>query len=217
MAAPESQATQKFIEIDSIDNDVVILKGGGLRKVILVSGVNMELKSEEEQNLIYYAYQDLLNGLDFSVQFVAHSRKLNIDPYLALLESYRSKETNELLRSQIVEYKEFIKSFVQQNEIMTKTFFIVVPYDPITVAGSEGLSKFLPFLKNTTPSAQTQKGEMREKNLTQLNQRVDQVISGLQPIGLRAVILNREELIELFYNLYNPESVEKKDLAIAKE
>lgn len=214
---PESQATQKFIEIDSIENDVVALKGGGLRKVILVSGVNMELKSEEEQNAVYYSYQNLLNSLDFPLQFVVHSRKLNIDPYLALLESYRGKETNELLRSQIVEYKEFIKSFVQQNEIMTKTFFVVVPYDPIVVAGSEGLAKFIPFLKKTTPSAQTQKGEARQKNLTQLNQRVDQVISNLGQIGLRSVVLNKEELIELFYNLYNPESIEKKDLAIAKQ
>lgn len=213
---PESQATQKFIEIDSIENDVVTLKTGGLRKVILVSGVNMELKSEEEQNMVYYAYQDLLNSLDFPLQFIVHSRKLNIEPYLALLESYRGKETNELLRSQILEYKEFIKSFVQQNEIMTKTFFVVVSYDPMAIPTREGLSKFIPFLKQTSSQAQTQKGEARQRSLTQLTQRVDQVIANLAPIGLRAVILNREELIELFYNLYNPESVEKKDLAIAK-
>jgi len=219
MAKQDTQSTQKFVEIDTIEGDVVILKNGGLRKVLLVSGVNLELKSEDEQSLVYFAYQDLLNSLDFSLQFLVHSRKLNIDSYLRLLEEHRAKETNELLKSQINEYKEFIKSFVQQNEIMTKTFFVVVPYDPVSIqATTEGIAKFLPFLKKNAQDKmrETQKGEAREKYITQLNQRVDRVISGLQTMGLRVVILNREELIELFYNLYNPETIEKKDLAIAK-
>lgn len=214
MAKQDTQSTQKFVEIETIENDVVILKSGSLRKIILVSGVNLELKSEDEQKLTYGAYQNLLNGLDFSLQFVVHSRKLNIASYLDLLENQKSKETNELLRNQIVEYKEFIKTFVQQNEIMTKTFFVVVPYDPINVPSREGLSKYVPFLKTGGPQASEK--ESREKYVTQLNQRVDQVISGLQGIGLRAIVLQREEIIELFYNLYNPETIEKKELVIAK-
>jgi type IV secretory pathway VirB4 component len=219
MAKSEALATQKFVQIETIEDDVVVLKNGGLRKIILVSGVNLELKSEEEQNLIYFAYQDLLNGIDFSLQFLVHSRKLNVEPYLALLEEYRAKETNELLKSQIGEYKEFIRSFVEQNEIMTKTFFIVVPYDPIAIpqAAASGVSKFLPLFKKSSSARTASAKEARQKYLTQLNQRIDEVLAGLQPIGLRAVVLNHEELIELFYNLYNPEAVEKKGLAIAKQ
>lgn len=218
MAREDALSTQKFVQIETIEDDVVVLKNGGLRKVILVSGVNLELKSEEEQNLIYFAYQDLLNSVDFALQFLVHSRKLNVEPYLALLEEYRAKETNELLKNQIGEYKEFIRTFVEQNEIMTKTFFVVVPYDPIAIpqAAVSGVSKFLPFMKGAAPTTDAAR-ETRQKHLTQLNQRVEEVLAGLQPIGLRAVVLNHEELVELFYNLYNPEAVEKKGLAIAKQ
>ncbi len=220
--AKESQPTQKFVEIEDVKNGVVILKSGSLRSVLMVSGINFELKSEEEQNMITYAYQNFLNTLDFSAQFVIHSRKLNIGNYLDRMTERQNQETNELLRNQISEYAEFVRSFVELNAVMAKTFFVIVPYDPITIP--TGGKKLLGFFKSAVPGMGPKtktkapgEKEGLEAGIAQLSQRVEQVTSGLSQIGLRVVALNNEELIELFYNLYNPESAERKELGIAKE
>jgi len=210
----QTKSTQQFVDVKEIRDGAVILKNGSLRRILLVSGVNFELKSEEEQNIITYAYQNFLNSLDFSVQFIIHSRKMNIGDYLDKLRDRKEQETNELLKNQIMEYVEFIGSFVESNEIMAKTFFVVVPYDSIAV--SKGGKKFLGFFG----FGEKKDGVLEktfEKKMIQLNQRTDQVTSGLVQVGLRVVPLNDEELIELFYNLYNPEAVEKKDLKIAEQ
>lgn len=209
----EAQPTQKFVEIEDIRQELVILKNGSLRRVLMVSGINFELKSEEEQNIIAYSYQNFLNALDFSVQIVIHSRKLNIENYLNKLAERQTTETNELLKNQISEYIEFIRSFVELNAVMAKTFFVVVPYDPIVIpSGGKKILEFFKFGSKTKISALE---ESLEQKITQLNQRTEQVINGLTQIGLRVVALEDEELIELFYNLYNPETVERKDLKIA--
>lgn len=209
----ESQPTQQFVEVQNIQQGILFLRNGGLRRVLMVSGINFDLKSEDEQGIITYAYQALLNTLDFSLQFIVHSRKLNIDGYLTTLVERQAQESNELLKNQISEYTEFIRSFVELNAVMAKTFFAVVPYDPIAIP--EGGKKFFARFglgKPPTPSGDAQNVA---QHVVQLQQRTDQVISGLQQIGLRAVILEDEELIELFYNLYNPQAVEKRDLKIA--
>src|SRR3989338_8081238 len=119
MAQPESFTSQQFVDIEEIRDDVLILKTHGLRKILIVSGINTELKSEEEQNMIYYAYQNFLNTLDFSLQMIVHSRKLNIEGYLDFLGERQKIEANELLKNGIEEYREFIKSFVADHDIMT--------------------------------------------------------------------------------------------------
>src|SRR3989344_7911623 len=136
MAKPGTTPTQQFVEIESITNDMVKLKSGGLRKILLVSGVNFDLKSEEEQGLIIYAFQGFLNSLSFSVQVFIHSRKLNIEGYLQKISERENQEPNDLLKNQITEYREFIQTFVSQNAIMDKTFFITVPYDPVALPQS---------------------------------------------------------------------------------
>lgn len=213
MSKQESLSTQQFIDLETIENGVIKLKSGALRKILLVSGTNFALKSEEEQGIITYAFQGFLNSLDFSVQFFIHSRKLNIDDYLKKLEERELQEENGLLKNQILEYREFIKSLVGQNAIMQKRFFVVVPYDPIQIpkAGLDVAEKMLGWLKSKTPQeAAAKKEESLQESLEQLEKRIDQVISGLNQVGLRAVTLNQEELLELFYNLYNPATVEKK-------
>lgn len=211
-----AQATipaQKFVEIKEIKDGVLYLGGGGLRQILIVSGVNFDLKSEPEQGLILSSFQNFLNTLDFGVQFFIHSRKVNVDAYLEKMTTRGQEETNELLKIQINEYVSFIRSFVEENAIITKSFFVVVPYEPISLGG--GASGLLGlFGKRSTPK---EKETTTQENLEQLGHRVDQVMSGLEQIGLRAVPLNDEELVELFYNLYNPQLVEKKGLAIAKE
>ena len=216
MAKEQSVATQQFVDIAEIKNGIVVLKNGGMRRILMVSGINFDLKSEEEQGIVLYAFQKFLNMLDFSMQFVIHSRKMNIGAYLENLKKREEQEENELLRNQISEYSEFIKSFVEQNAVMTKTFFAVVPYDPIQITGAAAdLLSGLKFWEKK--KEKNEKDEGGEQKTIQLNQRTEQVIDGLNQIGLRAVALNNEELIELFYNYYNPAKIERKELKIAKE
>jgi len=204
---PQDQAgqTQQFVDIKEIKDGVVLLKNGGLRKVVLVDGINFDLKSEEEQAIITYSYQNFLNSLDFPVQLNIHSRKLNIEDYLKRLGEKETQESNGLLRTQIGEYIQFIKSFTGENAVMTKSFFVTVPYNPSVLAVAQKKGGFF-GAKTTTPVAASSIDPMHRD---QLNQRAEEVISGLRRIGLRAVALQDPELNELYYNLYNPTSVDR--------
>lgn len=205
-----SLATQQFVNIESIENGIIRLKGGAYRKILIVSGMNFELKSAEEQEMITFAFQGFLNSLDFSIQFFIHSRKLNIENYLKMVKDRENQETNELLKNQIFEYGEFVNSFVSQNAIMSKNFFVIVPFDPVRIseAGGKLKDKIFGIFGSTEPAGSQQKTE--QEYLEQLDQRVNGVVDGLNQIGLRTVPLNDAELSELFYNIYNPSTIEKK-------
>lgn len=203
-----ANSTQQFVEIDKIKDGIITLKNGGLRSVVMVAGLNFELKSEEEQDIIISSYQDFLNSLDFSVQVMIHSRKLNIENYLQKMEEIKVKEPNELLKNQIDEYITFIRDFVKQNEIMTKNFFVVIPYEGAGLKeAKKGIMSMLSFGKKKDNKKEQQ--ESFDQQMSQLRQRIDQVLAGLERIGLRSVVLNDDELVELYYNLYNPETIEK--------
>lgn len=208
---PKYSSTQQFVEIQEVRDGVIFLKNGGLRQLLIVSGVNFDLKSETEQDLMTSTYQNLLNALDFSLQIFIHSRRVNVEPYLQKLQERQSQETNELLKTQIAEYIEFIRAFVTNNAIMDKSFFIVVPYDPMALPKTaKGVLNF--FKKKSAEPT-----EDPQRNLQQLRQRVDQIMIGLQQIGLRVVPLNSEETLELIYNLHNPQLIERGALEITKE
>ena len=121
-------ATQQIIEIDKIKEGVVILKNKALRGVLMVSSTNFALKSEEEQNAIIFQFQNFLNSLDFSIEMVVQSKKLNITGYLDKLKELEAKEQNELLKVQIAEYQKFIRELIRGGAIMSKQFFVVVPF-----------------------------------------------------------------------------------------
>ena len=214
MPKPTSKPTQNIVEIEEIRDGVLILKNGALRQILMVAGINFDLKSEEEQNLILYNFQNLLNSLNFSIQFFIHSRKINIDSYLEKLNVRREQEANDLLKNQINEYRQFISSFVTENPIMNKTFFVVVPYDPIQIPeAAVGISRkiFGIFGKKTAPeNIQQEKEQQIAKGLIQLSQRVEQIAASLGSIGLNVVALDTDSSVELFYNLYNPDIIEKK-------
>lgn len=222
----EAQPTQKFVEIEGVRDGTIVLKDGGLRQIVAVSGINFDLKSEEEQGMILNLFQSFLNSLDFAVQIFIHSRKVNIDKYLEKLEGREAQESNELLKNQIAEYREFIKAFVAQNAIMSKSYFVVVPYAPIKIpAGGGAVTKgFLGFLKKKGVEKPTERlgeeGRLPEEQLghyiEQLKKRVGRVVANLNQMDLRAVPLNDEEITELFYNLYNPGEVEKKGMALSE-
>ena len=206
--------TQDLIAIEEIKDSTVILKNGSIRQIIMVSGTNFALKSEGEQNIITLAYQNFLNSLDFSIQIIIHSRKINIEKYLTGLEERQQNETSPLLQSQIGEYKEFVAGFVRENDIMSKTFFVVVPFSAVGLPSSQTISKLVPFLRKKEGAETADRSAALEQSLSQLKQRVNQVIEGLRSIELDAIVLNDEQLVELFYNFYNPETVEKKNISI---
>lgn len=209
-----STPTQKFVEVKEVKDGVVYLKDGGIRRILIVSGINFDLKSEAEQNLILSSFQNFLNTIDYPVQLFIHSRKVNVDSYLEKMRARQEQEENELLKIQIDEYINFIKTLVEQNAIISKTFFVVVPYEGIIATPSLGIfSSIFGSKKSKDIEAQA----TLQSKLEQLEHRVIEVKDGLEQIGLRASELGDEELTELFYNLYNPQLVEKKDLQIAKK
>lgn len=218
MPNPPPPPTQQLLAIERIEHDTLVVVGGGLRKLILVSGLNFELRSDEEQDVALVSYQNFLNGLDFPLQIFIHSRKINIDGYIMELEILERGESNALLASLVGEYRAFVASLVAQNPIMEKRFFVVVPYDinPLATTSALVTQKILGLFQkkeSTEEPVATRTAGTHEKTpesaFIQLDQRVDQVINGLTQLGLRAVALNKEEITELFYNLYNPETIER--------
>jgi hypothetical protein len=198
-----TSTTQRIVEIADVRDGVIILKNKALRAILMVSSTNFALKSEEEQKTIIYAYQRFLNSLDFPVQIVVQSRKLNIDPYLQILEQKREEQTNELLKIQLSEYIEFIRGLTKISNIMSKGFYLVVPFAPIEAKRESFLEKFKSVVKPAKKVTFTEEAFSRYKE--QLWQRIDYIINGLRAVGLKVAVLDTEAILELFYKLYNPE------------
>jgi len=204
-----SKATQDFVPIKEIRDGVVILKSGGMRAVVMVSSLNFALKSPDEQQAIIMQFQNFLNALDFSIQISIQSRELDIRPYIALLEERYKNELGDLMKIQIREYIQFIKSFVEQSSIMTKSFFVVVPYDSAIISSSSNPMANILGKNNTPASAAKAKTDNFDESRTQLEQRIGVVQQGLTRCGLRSTQLGTEELVELFYKTFNPGDVTK--------
>lgn len=195
-------ASQQFLGVSEIREDIVILKSGALRGILAVSTINYDLKSSDEQEAIIAQYQNFLNSLDFPVQILITSRKLNLDHYLEFLEKKEREQQNELLRMQISEYRNFVSQLVDVSNIMDKGFYIIVPFSPIE-STEKSFFKNLFALSNPRKNILEQQ-ETFETYKTQLFQRMDQVTAGLSGIGLRLAPVKTQELIELLYNAYNP-------------
>jgi hypothetical protein len=207
--------TQNFVPIKEIRDGIVVLKDNSMRMLLMVSSVNFALKSEDEQKAVLLQFQNFLNSLDFPVQIFIQSRQLDIRPYLSLLEEQKRLHTSDLMKIQITEYVEFIKQFTENVSIMTKTFFVVVPYTPpfISKGGSRSASGFLGkvFQKKDGGGEGGRKtsAEIFDENRTQLEQRASVVTQGLTRTGVRAAPLGTEELVELYYKIFNPGEQEK--------
>ncbi len=204
----KAQATQEFVPIKEVRDGIIVLKDGSLRSLLMASSINLALKSQDEQSAIIAQFQNFLNSLEFTAQFFVESRSLDIRPYIGLLEDRYALELDDLMKIQIREYIAFIKDFTERANIMTKNFFIVVPYDPalITRGGVGALESLIPSNKSATTSLTS---EQFEQYRTQLEQRMSVVEQGLVRTGVRVVKLGTEEVIELFYKLFNPGELEK--------
>lgn len=204
-------ATQRYIDIAQIQDDVVVLKDGSLRAVILTSSLNFALKSDQEQAATVSSYVQFLNSLKFPIQIIIQSRKLNIEKYLEELSQKYKEQSNELLKAQIADYRTFVAELIELGDIMSKRFYVVVPYTP----GGDGQKSFLDnlsalFIPATKVTLQRKKFLERKRELMQ---RVQLVLSGLGGMGLNNAMLNTQQLIELYYQSYNPEIAETQQLA----
>ena len=203
-------STQAFLDILEIKDDVILMKDGTLRAVLLISSVNFSLKAEDEQVAVIQAYTQFLNTLSFPLQIVIQSRRLNIDEYLERLKQTEKTQTNELLKIQIGEYRNFVAELVEIADIMTKRFYAIVPYQE----GKSGPKRF--FRRGVEAFSPTTvihlKQEKFQKLRFELLKRVDYVMDGISSSGLKAVTLDTQSLIELFYNTYNPESFQQEKL-----
>src|SRR3989339_1122312 len=146
-----NQATQNFLNIAEIKDDTVVLKDGGVRAVLLVSSVNFALKGQDEQNALIQAYVGFLNSINFPLQIVIQSRNLNIDGYLGKLKNIEKEQTNELLRRQIADYTDFLRELLDLGQIMTKKFFVAVPFSGV----SQEKKKFFSQLADALSPART--------------------------------------------------------------
>ncbi len=179
--AIKATATQEFVPIKEVRDGVMVLKDDSLRSIVLANSVNLSLKSSEEQRATIYQFQSFLNTLDFDVQISIQSRRLDIRPYLLLLENRMKVQTEPLLKLQTSEYIGFIKNFTDTTSIMTKTFFIVVPYTPTILRQSSGaMGKILDlFSRKSTSEDKTARQEAFEEKRSQLEERVGVIQQGL--------------------------------------
>jgi methyl-accepting chemotaxis protein len=198
-------STQMYLKISEIRDDTLVLKNGGVRSVLSISSINFNLKSEDEQNAIIYSYQGFINTIEFPIQIVIRSKKLDIDDYLDKLRKIGEKQTNPLLQRQTYEYVEYISKLVEYADIMQKEFFVVIPYDPYRSQKVSMLQKFFQNIQaKDTYETIRKRHEEFEQLKKGLNQRVSTVKSGLENCGLKVNQLTTKDLIELFYNIYNP-------------
>lgn len=200
--------TQSFVPIQEVRDGIIILKDGSMRAILMTSSVNFALKSEDEQKSIIYQFQNFLNSLNFDMQIFVQSRNLDIRPYVSLLEDRLKVQTDDLMKIQIREYIQFVRSFTEQANIMTKRFFIVVPYTPVSTNVTRAKSGLFGFKKNTAKENKAMSDAFAESR-TQIAQRIDVILSGVARTGVRAVQLGTEEVIEVFYQLFNPGEAEK--------
>ena len=205
---PEAEKYLMSADASLSNLPLVVLKDGSMRGIVLASSLNFSLKSDDERNAILLQFQDFINSLDFAVQISIQSRRLDIRPYIALLEDRYKEQINDLMKIQTREYIEFIKKFTESTNIMTKSFFVVVPYDPAIINIKSGMASGL-FQKKTASEELEKKQAGFEENRTQLEQRVSVVEQGLSRCGIRVIRLGTEEVIELFYKIFNPGDTEK--------
>ena len=213
-------STQRYLPIGEIRQDTVLLKNGGMRAVLEVEALNFNLKSETEQQGIISGYESFVNTLNFPVQIVVRSSRINIDPYLLQLREIADKQTNDLLKHQTLSYADFIDRLVEVADIMQKKFYVVVPLDA-SMRQKTLVEKFLSWISiDDTASRALERGRQFASLGHELKDRVMLVTSGLENIGLHCKRLETQKLIELYYGIYNPKTSQEqkmpKDIGVLK-
>lgn len=197
----QTPSAQEFVPLREVRDGIALLKDGGMRAILMASSINFALKSQDEQHAILAQFQQFLNTLDFSLQLYVQSRELDIQPYLELLRTLEPAQDNDLMRIQLREYIGFVENFTNETDIMTKSFFVVISYIPATLSIKGGLGN---IWRRRTSQDEAITQTRFEEDRTQIEQRIAVVEQGFNRIGIRTVLLGTNEVIELFYHLFNP-------------
>jgi hypothetical protein len=190
--SPIKSTTQSFIEIEDVKDDILLMKDFSAVIVIEVGAVNFWLLSVEEQSSMIYSYGNLLNSLSFPTQILIISKKMDISSYIEYLEGKIINQRQDLIKKQMESYRDFIKNVVKRNSVLEKRFFFVIPFSPLEmgIAGMKGQG--------------LNKEYVVSRAKTSLYPKRDNLLRLLAKIGLRATVMQKQELVELYYNLYNP-------------
>lgn len=210
-----AKSTQAHLPIVEIKEDAVILRGGALRAVLMVSSINFDLKSEDEQVGTIGSYVSFLNSLQHPIQIVVQSRRLDIEGYLEQVRARRKEQLNELLKLQTAEYEQYIAELVDLASIMTKRYYVVIPYDPIADISQSFFARLQHVL--WTSSAIGMRRKEFDMRKGKLEKRVVQVHTGLRNIGLQARRLDTQSLIELYYDTFNPSVAQNQRLPVMEK
>lgn len=207
--ALNAKSTQEFVPIKEVRDGIVVLKNGDMRAIVLANAVNLSLKSDEEQKATIMQFQGFLNTLDFPIQMSVQSRRLDIRPYLLLLENRMKVQNEPLLKIQTKEYIEFIRNFTESVAIMTKNFFIVVPYTHMNLPTKGNFLDKLLNRKNTEEMRKADQIDFEEKR-SQLEERVRVIQQGLSRCGINSAQVDTEAVVEIFYKVFNPGEIAGK-------
>lgn len=218
---PESgknpNSTQNTLQIAEIRDGIVIMNDGSFRSVIMVKSINFDLMSPQEQESVEYAYQGFLNSLYFPIQIFLRSQKVDIRPYIERLDKIRSEHDNMLLAMLMEDYIGYIANLSQQTNIMDKKFYVVIPYFPV-VEVQQALTQSKKFLSGVGGlfNKSEQHVVINEPDLedakTELRNRVHAALAGLRQAGIQGLPLDTQELIELYYDTYNPDTATRQQL-----
>jgi type IV secretory pathway VirB4 component len=220
-AQPQSNpnSTQNSLLIAEVRDGIVIMNDGSFRAVIMCKSINFDLMSPQEREAVEFSYQGFLNSLYFPVQIFMRSQKVDLRPYLEKLDKIRTEQDNMLLGLLMEDYIGFLSAVAQQTNIMDKKFYVVISYpDPdedIKSALKQSTGFFTGmvdmFSKNSTPHI-TINENMLEQAKTELKNRVQSVMQGLLECGVQSIPLDTQELIELYYDVYNPDTATRQQL-----
>ncbi len=193
--AAHKASTQDFIEVVDIIDSLVVLKGGNGCVVIEVTASNFALLSQAEQDSRIYAYASLLNSLSFPIQIIVRNKRMDITSYLLYLEEHAQKTQNEQLAQHILLYRDFIADVINVNVVLNKRFFVVVPFSSLEAGTGAGISQVVRKGKVDPMFVQTAEKLLAPK--------IDSILTQLQKLSVGARVLEKEELISLFYDVYN--------------
>jgi len=203
-------STQEHLPIEDIVDSIVLLKDGSCALVVQLSSVNFDLLSEREQGAMVFAYGGILNSLNFSIQIIIHSNTKDITTYLARLKGAEEKQTNSLLKQRIASYRKFIEETVKRNDVLSKSFYIAIPFSTLELgmkdASSQMFSSMVPKIKKGEEKLPFEKDYILDKARAALEPKKDHIIRLFSRLGLEVKVLGTKELIQLFYKLYNEES-----------
>ena len=216
-APTNPNSTQNTLQFAEIRDGVMIMNDGSFRSVIMLRSINFDLMSPGEREAVEAGYQSFLNSLYFEIQIFIRSERIDIRPYIEKLDKIRSEHDNMLLAMLMEDYLGFITDLSTQTNIMNKRFYIVIPFFS-KVDAKQALTQSKNFFSGLTGmfSNKEQKVVINEQDLEaakdELRNRVQAVLGGLQQCGVQGIPLDTQEMIELLYDTYNPDTATRQQL-----